>query len=119
MWALLLAVVLVMAGCGNDAEEPEATEVPIIETVDLDEVPTVAPPTASPTPIATASPEPTPPPLPDLRVWPTETPLAWPRTPDEAAAAFAQHVARGEKGCRAQACDSKRHDRYSRVAQTG
>ena len=97
IWAALLLTALVVAGCGDDAEEPEAAEVPIAETVDLDEVPTVAPPTASPTPTATASPEPNPPPLPDLRVWPTETPLAWPRTPDEAAAAFAQHVARGER----------------------
>ena len=95
--AMLAAVLLVIAACGNDAEEPE---VPVVETVDLDTVPTVAPPTASPTPIGgatTAPPEATPSPLPELRVWPTTAPLEWSRTPDEAAAAFAQHVAIGER----------------------
>lgn len=96
MWALLLAAVLVMAGCGNDAEEsgvpPDgvATE----ETVDLDEIPTVVVPTPS-TP--TAIPEPTPIPFPELLVWPRFEPEMWPRTPDEAAAGFAQQVARGER----------------------
>lgn len=69
-----------------------------METVDLDKVPTVPPPTASPTPTApppTAPPEATPSPLPELLVWPTSVPLEWSRTPDEAAAAFAQHVAIG------------------------
>ncbi len=34
--------------------------------------------------------------FPELLVWPRFEPAAWPRTPDEAAAAFAQQVARGE-----------------------
>lgn len=103
MWALLLAAVLVMSGCGDDAEEAEvpAEEVAEMETVDLDEVPTVVPPTETPTPTATlapaAPPEPTPPPLPELLVWPTDPPPEWPRTPDEAAAAFAQQIALGER----------------------
>lgn len=97
IWAALLLTALVVAGCGNDAEEPEAAEVPIAETVDLDEVPTVAPPTETPTPAPSEPPEPTPFPLPELRVWPTSDPAEWPRTPDEAAAAFAQHVALGER----------------------
>ncbi len=102
-----MAVVLVLAACGNGEEEPEVAEVPIVETVDQDKTPTAAPPTESPTPTAaptptasptmTMPPEPTPPPLPELLVWPTETPPEWPRTPDEAAAAFAQHVALGER----------------------
>ena len=104
IWAGLLVVALVTAGCGDDADEPEAA---IVETVDLDKVPTVAPPielptpNSMPTPTATPTPtvpsEPTPPPLPELLVWPTEPPLEWPRTPDEAAAGFAQQVARGER----------------------
>ena len=106
-WALLLATVLTVAGCGNDAEEPE---VAVVETVDLDEVPTVVAPTESPTPTVmptpaatptpTVPPNPPPPPLPELLVWPTEPPLEWPRTPDEAAAAFAQHVALGERAAK-------------------
>ncbi len=95
MWALLLVAALVMAACGNDAEEPEAA---VVETVDLDEVPTVADP--APTPMSatpTPTPEPTALPLPELLVWPTFEPEAWPRTPDEAAATFAQQVARGER----------------------
>ena len=97
MWAALLLVAVVMAGCGNDAEEPEVAGVPTVETVDLDAVPTVPLQTPSPTPTPTASPEPTPPPLPELRVWPTFDPAEWPRTPDQAAAAFARHVALGER----------------------
>ncbi len=96
MWALLLVAVLVMAACGNDAEEPEAA---VVETVDLDEIPTVAAPTPTPMPATpTPTPEPTALPLPELLVWPTFEPEAWPRTPDEAAAAFARQVARGERG---------------------
>ena len=95
MWALLLVAVLVMAACGNDAEEPEAA---VVETVDLDEIPTVADPTPTPMPATpTPTPEPTAIPLPELLVWPTFEPEAWPRTPDEAAAAFARQVARGER----------------------
>ena len=104
IWAGLLVAVLVVSGCGDDADEPEAA---IVETVVLDEVPTVAPapesptpasiptPTATPTP--TVPPDPAPPPWPELLVWPTEPLVEWPRTPDEAAAAFAQHVALGER----------------------
>lgn len=84
-------------GCGNDAEEPEVAEIPTAETVDLNEGPTVSitptPVTASPTAVPTATPRP----LPGLLVWPTTAPPEWPRTPDEAAMAFAQHVARGER----------------------
>ena len=97
MWALLLVAVLVMAACGNDAEEPEAA---VVETVDLDEIPTVTAPTATPTPMPatpTATPEPTALPFPELLVWPTFEPEAWPRTPDEAAGGFARQVARGER----------------------
>ena len=71
-----------------------------METVDLDTVPAVPPPTASPTQTAvspTAPPEATPLPLPELLAWPTTPPLEWSRTPDEAAEAFAQHVAIGER----------------------
>ena len=113
--AALSLVALVVAGCSSDAEEPEVAEVLVEETLDLDAVPTVpitptptpspaaaSPtevPTAIPAPLATATPTPlptaTPIPLPDLLVWPTTAPPEWPRTPDEAAAAFAQHVARG------------------------
>ena len=74
------------------------------ETLDLDAVPMVPitpPPTAFPTAAPTATPTPlptaTPIPLPNLLVWPTTAPPEWPRTPDEAAAAFAQRVARGER----------------------
>ena len=70
---------------------------PIVETVDLDTVPTVP---ISPTPTAappTVVPTATPVPLPELLVWPTTPPPEWPRTPDEAAMAFAQRVARGER----------------------
>lgn len=96
MWALLLVAVLVMAACGNDAEEPEAA---VVETVDLDEIPTVADPTPTPMPATpTSTPETTALPLPELLVWPTFEPEVWPRTPDEAAAAFARQVARGERG---------------------
>ena len=95
MWALLLAAVLVMAGCGNDAEEPEEA---VVETVDLDEIPTVVVPTPTPTPATpTPTPEPTAIPFPELLVWPRFEPETWPRTPDEAAAGFAQQVARGER----------------------
>ena len=95
MWALLLAAVLVMAGCGNDAAEPEEA---VVETVDLDEIPTVVVPTPTPTPATpTPTPEPTAIPFPELLVWPRFEPEAWPRTPDEAAAGFAQQVARGER----------------------
>ena len=95
MWALLLVAVLVMAACGNDAAEPEAA---VVETVDLDEIPTVADPTPTPMPATpTPTPEPTALPLPELLVWPTFEPEAWPRTPDEAAAAFARQVARGDR----------------------
>lgn len=95
MWALLLGAVLVIAACGNDAEEPEAA---VVETVDLDEIPTVADPTPTPMPATpTPTPEPTALPLPELLVWPTFEPEAWPRTPDEAAEAFARQVARGER----------------------
>lgn len=91
----LLLIALVVAGCGGDPAEPE---VAVVETVDLDEVPTVPPPTPTPTPAtATAIPEPTAIPFPELLVWPTFEPEAWPRTPDEAAAGFAQQVARGER----------------------
>ena len=90
MWALLLVAVLVMAACGNDAEEPEAA---VVETVDLDEIPTVADPTPTPMPATpTPTPEPTAILLPELLVWPTFEPEAWPRTPDEA-----RQVARGER----------------------
>ncbi|MDE0603786.1 MAG: hypothetical protein OXI18_05215 [bacterium] len=97
MWALLLALVLVVAGCGNDAEEPEvpADEIAAEETVDLDEIPTVVVPTPTPTP--TAIPEPTPIPFPELLVWPRFEPEVWPSTPDEAASGFAQQVARGDR----------------------
>lgn len=101
-WALLLAVVVVVAGCGNDAEEPEvpADAVAAEETVDLDEIPTVVvptpTPTMTPTPAPTAIPEPTPIPLPELLVWPRFEPEVWPSTPDEAAVEFALQVARGE-----------------------
>ncbi len=95
MWALLLVAVLVMAACGNDAEEPEAA---VVETVDLDEIPTVVVPTPTPTPTTpTPTPEPTAIPFPELLVWPRFEPEAWPRTPDEAAAGFARQVARGER----------------------
>ncbi|MCY3633895.1 MAG: hypothetical protein OXH29_14620 [bacterium] len=105
IWAGLLTAALVIAGCGDSSDEPEAV---IVETVDLDEIPTVAPSTESPTPVLatptptatptlTVPPEPTPPPLPEVLVWPTFEPEAWPRTPDEAAAGFAQHVARGDR----------------------
>ena len=102
-WALLLALVLVVAGCGNDAEEPEvpAGEVAAEETVDLDQIPTVViptpTPTPAPTPTPTAIPEPTPIPFPELLVWPRFEPEVWPSTPDEAAAGFALQVARGER----------------------
>lgn len=95
MWALLLVAVLVMAACGNDAEEPEAA---VVETVDLDEIPTVVDPTSTTMPATpTSTPEPTALPFPELLVWPTFEPEEWPRTPDEAAAAFARQVARGER----------------------
>ncbi len=104
IWVGLLMAPLLIAGCADDADEPEGS---VVETVDLDEVPTVAPPTESPTPTTNPSPttlpEPTPlpestqPPLPDLRVWPTAAPLEWPRTPDDAAAAFARDVALGDR----------------------
>ena len=97
MWAALASLVLVVAACGSDAEEPEVAEAPTVETVDLDEVPTVPLQTPTPTPTPTAPPEPTPSPLPELRVWPTSDPAEWPRTPDQAAAAFAQNVALGER----------------------
>ena len=103
MCTLLLAAVLVMAGCGNDTGEPEvpADEVAATETVNLDEIPTVVvstpTPTPTATPIPTAIPEPTPIPFPDLLVWPRFEPEVWPRTPDEAAAGFALQVARGER----------------------
>ena len=75
MWALLLVAVLVMAACGNDAEEPEAA---VVETVDLDEIPTVADPTPTPMPATpTSTPEPTVLPLPELLVWPTFEPEVW------------------------------------------
>ena len=90
--AALVAVALITASCGNGDDEPEA---PVVESVDLDEVPTVTLPTQ--TPIPTASPEATPSPLLELRVWPAPDPAEWPRTPDEAAAAFAQLVAVGER----------------------
>ena len=97
-WAAgLAAVVLVITSCGSDSEEPE---VAVVETVDLDKVPPVPPPTASPTQTAvspTEPPEATPSHLPELLVWPTSEPPEWPRTPDEAAAAFAQHVAIGDR----------------------
>lgn len=86
-----------MAACGNDSEEPEEA---VVETVDLDEVPTVAILTPTPSPVPTtpsATPEPTAIPFPELLVWPRFVPEAWPRTPDEAAAGFAQQVARGER----------------------
>ena len=97
IWTVLFAAVLVFAACGNDADEPEMA---VLEAVDLDEVPTVAIPTETPTPTAsspTATPEATVAPLPGLRVWPFSTPLEWPQTPDEAAAAFARHVALGDR----------------------
>ena len=91
--AALVAVALITANCGNDDDnEPEA---PVVESVNMDEVPTVTLPTETPTP--TASPEATPSSLPELRVWPTSDSAEWPRTPDEAAAAFAQHVAIGDR----------------------
>lgn len=97
MWAALLLVALVAAGCGNDPEESEVAEAPVVETVDLNEVPMVSitptPMTASPTAVPTATPRP----LPELLVWPTTALPEWPRTPDEAAMAFAQRVARGER----------------------
>lgn len=88
----MLVAVFVMAACGSDPEEAEEV---VGETVDLDETPTVIVPTPSPTP--TATPEPTAIPFPELLVWPTFEPEAWPRTPDEAAAGFAQQVAQGER----------------------
>ena len=97
IWSVLFAAVFVMAACGDDSEEPEAVPV---ETVDLDEVPAVAIPTPTPSPMPatpTATPEPTAIPFPELLVWPTFVPEAWPRTPDEAAAGFARQVARGER----------------------
>ncbi|MCY4133585.1 MAG: hypothetical protein OXG30_01550 [bacterium] len=99
MWALLLALVLVVAGCGNDTEEPEvpADEVAAEETVNLDEIPTVVVPTPTPTPTPTAIPRPASIPFPELLVWPRFEPEVWPSTPDEAAAGFAQQVARGER----------------------
>ncbi|WP_419849437.1 Gmad2 immunoglobulin-like domain-containing protein [Candidatus Poriferisocius sp.] len=101
MWAALLLVALVMAGCGDGSEEPEVAEVPVVETVDLDTVPTVmitpTPMAASPTASPTALPTATPIPLPALLVWPTTAPPEWPQTPDEAARAFAQRVARGDR----------------------
>jgi len=96
-WALLLAATLVAAGCGSDAEGPETAEAPITETVDLDRVPIVPPQTPPPTPTPAAAQEPPLSPLPELRVWPISDPAEWPRTPDEAASGFAQHVARGER----------------------
>ncbi len=111
MRALLLVAVLVIAACGNDTAEPE--EAAVVETVDLDETPTVVAPTPTPTPAAptptpmpatpTATPESTALPFPELLafpellVWPRFEPETWPRTPDEAAAGFAQQVARGER----------------------
>ncbi len=101
MWALLLAAVLVAAACGNDADEPEEVAVePEAEVVDLDEIPEVVIPTPTPTSIPatpTAAPNPTALPFPELLVWPRFVPETWPRTPDEAAAGFAQQVARGER----------------------
>ena len=101
MWALLLVAVLVMAACGNDPEEAEEAEAEAeAEIVDLDEIPEVVIPTPTPTPMPaspTAAPEPTAIPFPELLVWPKFEPEAWPRTPDEAAAGFAQQVARGER----------------------
>ena len=97
IWSVLFAAVLVMAACGSDSEVPEAVPV---ETVDLDEVPKVAIPTPTPSPMLanpSATPEPTAIPFPELLVWPTFVPEAWPRTPDEAAAGFARQVARGER----------------------
>ena len=97
VWAALLLVALVTAGCGNDAKEPEVAEVPIAETMDLDEVPTASmtptPMTASPTAVPTTALRP----FPELLVWPTTALPEWPRTPDEAAMAFALRVARGER----------------------
>lgn len=101
MWALLLVAVLVMAACGNDPEEAEEAEAEAeAEIVDLDEIPEVVIPTPTPTPMPaspTAAPEPTAIPFPELLVWPKFEPEAWPRTPDDAAAGFAQQVARGER----------------------
>ncbi len=101
IWAVLMAAVLVMAACGNDSgEAEEAVAEAVAETVDLDEVPTVAIPTPTPSPVPTtpsATPEPTAIPFPELLVWPRFVPEVWPRTPDEAAAGFARQVARGER----------------------
>ena len=101
MWAVLLAAALLLAGCGNDADDPE---VAATETVNLEEVPTATAPTPAPTPTPTAmpstptaTPEPTALPFPELFVWPKFEPEEWPRTPDEAAAGFAQQIARGER----------------------
>lgn len=38
--------------------------------------------------------------FPEHLVWPRFEPAAWPRTPDEAAAGFAQHVPRGERAAK-------------------
>ena len=70
----MLAVILVTAGCGGDSPSaiPEMSD-----TVSLG-----------------ATPEPR---LLELMVWPNAAPSEWPRTPDEAAAAFARHVALGDR----------------------
>ena len=97
--AALAAVVIASAGCGGGAET-EVEPVPtVVETVNLDEVPAAPLPVETPvprlTPTAVAAPGPMP--LAPLRVWPVADPAGWPRTPDEAAAAFARHVALGER----------------------
>ena len=86
-----------MAACGNDTEGPGAAAVADpTETVDLGSIPAVV--TATPVPAPSTAPlAPTPAPLPELLIWPRFEPEAWPRTPDEAAAGFAQHVARGDR----------------------
>ena len=86
-----MVVALVAANCGDNANQSEPADV----EADLDEVPTVVSPTDGPTP--TVPPESPTHSLPELRVWPTSEPPEWPRTPDQAAAAFAQHVALGER----------------------
>ncbi|WP_419918491.1 hypothetical protein [Candidatus Poriferisocius sp.] len=84
-----IAMVVVMASCGNDSDD--------VYTANTDASPT-ATSTLQATTSTTASPQVIASTLPELFVWPLlSTPAEWPRTPDEAAAAFVEYVAMGEK----------------------
>ncbi|MYG94737.1 MAG: hypothetical protein F4138_07135 [Acidimicrobiia bacterium] len=99
MLVLLMAGVF-MAACGTEeaVQEPSVEGVGEMETVDLDDLLISVPETEplAPVPAALGTLEPGHA-WPELLVWPRFEPEVWPRSPDEAAMAFAQHIARGDR----------------------